>query len=235
MLPYRQNEICSMDMSSGSRCRCRSGVPQGAAPGKRGYRQRAGPTWSSQTQSNLVAPSQTLSFPLSRSPSAHATRSIRGTCVIHGRNFPAFVPIRVHLWLPPSPGLRRTRPRTVPIWSGPVKPSPTQSNLVQPSPTFIFPGKPKIRGIRAIRGSPLPTHPPSPRLRRTGQTWSNLVKPSPTLISSGKAGSGQKKPVKIGQKRVGRLLSRLRQGEAQAAAVLCLAGTARSRGEAGFR
>jgi hypothetical protein len=74
---------------------------------------------------------------------------------------------------------RRGPPGGSPAWSSPatshwplataaghpVKPSPTQSCLVVPSPTINFPGETPttriIRGIREIRGSPNPPSQPS--------------------------------------------------------------------------
>jgi hypothetical protein len=81
----------------------------------------------------------------------------------------------------------------------PVKPSPTQSNLVKPSQTIIFSGpfsltpwqtRPSIRLIRAIRGLPNPPSRPSLAASHSplataavkpSPTQSNLVKPSPTI------------------------------------------------------
>jgi hypothetical protein len=80
----------------------------------------------SPTQSHLVKPSPTINLPLPEGLSIHVTPSIRGTCVICGRNFCPSVRIRVPLWLSYSLGAD----------GGPVAPSRTQSCLVVPSQTI---------------------------------------------------------------------------------------------------
>ncbi len=100
--------------------------------GLRRTQRRTGPTWS-----NLVRPSQTMNFSLSGGASMRVTRSIRVICVIRGRNFSPSVPIRVHLWLPPSwSSLTTSHPVRHSLGEGGwplVTTSPTQYGLIRPN------------------------------------------------------------------------------------------------------
>jgi hypothetical protein len=144
---------------------------------RRDAKHRFGPVKPSRTQSCLVVPSQTLNFSLPRGASMRVTHSIRGICVIRGRNFFSSVPIRVHLWLPPSQSSLTTS--HWPLATTAVKPSQTQSNLVKPSPTFNSPGRGAIVVVRVC---------PDP-------TQYDLIRPNTALNVPGRVGAGQKTPM----------------------------------------
>jgi hypothetical protein len=113
------------------RTRPRRGSP-GGSPSRLATSHSPLPTTAvkpSPTQSHLVKPSPTFNFRPSSRPPAYATASIRGICVIRGRNSSPFVPIRVDLWLPPS---------TQPAFA---KASAAQYGLIRPNTALNSPGK----------------------------------------------------------------------------------------------